>query len=210
VLRVYTGKPAGLARASKLYSPGPTNELIKEIESMMKSLVALVCAGALSACGGGSGGADASPSPSPLQPTGEPVARPWQEVLSTSQTHTIQGDVRIIENFPMPQLNRTRRIWIYVPADYAQSGANYPVLYLQDGQNVFDVATSFVGEWGVDEAMLQLEQEDPRLKAIVVAIDNGGGGKKRRVPGLRSCQRIRRFYFAQFEAIYRRPLPYFE
>ena len=75
--------------------------------------------------------------------------------------------------FALPQLGRTRRVWIYLPPDYAASERRYPVLYLHDGQNVFDDATSFAGEWGVDESLDSLHAlGDPG--AIVVAVDNGG------------------------------------
>jgi predicted alpha/beta superfamily hydrolase len=52
------------------------------------------------------------------------------------------------------------------------SGRYYPVLYMHDGQNVFDDSTSYAGEWGVDEALDSLHAAgDPG--AIVVAVDNG-------------------------------------
>lgn len=109
----------------------------------------------------------------PPAKTGDVVARPWSAVLGADPRHTITGDVSIIDNFPMPQLKRTRRIWIYLPAGYATSTTRYPVLYMNDGQNVFDTATSYSGEWGVDEAMAQMEKDNPALGAIVVAIENG-------------------------------------
>jgi predicted alpha/beta superfamily hydrolase len=77
------------------------------------------------------------------------------------------------ENFFMPQFNRTRRIWIYYPPDYETSGKNYPVLYMHDGQNLFDVLTSFSGEWEVDETLNELFEEGYTVP-IVVGIDNGG------------------------------------
>ena len=58
--------------------------------------------------------------------------------------------------FFAPQLNRSRRIWIYLPPDYDSSQKDYPVLYMHDGQNVFDAATSFSVEWEVDESLNQL------------------------------------------------------
>lgn len=85
---------------------------------------------------------------------------------------TAAANVQVIsEAFAMPQLaGRTRRVWLYLPLDYAaQPARRYPVLYLQDGQNVFDAATAFAGEWGVDETLNQL-----RTSCIVVAVDNGG------------------------------------
>ena len=50
-----------------------------------------------------------------------------------------------------PQLNTTKKIWIYLPKNYETSQKKYPVMYMHDGQNLFDAKTSFVGEWNVDE-----------------------------------------------------------
>jgi predicted alpha/beta superfamily hydrolase len=77
--------------------------------------------------------------------------------------------------FNMPQLGRQRRVLVYLPADYAkQPTRRYPVLYLHDGQNVFDEATSYGGEWGVDETLDKLRQTgQDATGSIVVAIDNG-------------------------------------
>jgi len=78
--------------------------------------------------------------------------------------------------FSIPQLNRNRRIWIYLPPDYFTSTKYYPVLYFLDGQNVFDASTSFSGEWGVDETLNALfDQGD--YGCIAVAIDNGGASR---------------------------------
>ena len=95
----------------------------------------------------------------------------WEGGVTNS---TAAPNVSVIaQDFYMPQLGRTRRIWLYLPPDYENSGKNYPVLYMQDGQNVFDAATSFSGEWQVDEALNRLF-EDGDEGVIVVAIDNGG------------------------------------
>lgn len=77
------------------------------------------------------------------------------------------------ESFFMPQLNRNRTIRIYLPPDYETSALSYPVLYMHDGQNLFDVLTSFSGEWEVDEALNTLASCGHRVP-IVVGIDNGG------------------------------------
>jgi metallo-beta-lactamase class B len=87
---------------------------------------------------------------------------------------TALKNVKIISNsFYIPQLNRNRKIWIYLPSDYDNSTKSYPVLYMQDGQNVFEKLTSFSGEWGVDES-LSTREKLGLSSAIVVAIDNGG------------------------------------
>lgn len=86
--------------------------------------------------------------------------------------HTASKNVAVIDTaFYMPQLNRYRRIWVYLPASYHHSSKKYPVLYMHDGQNVFDAATSGFGEWGVDEALDTLGPKWGEM--IVVAIDNG-------------------------------------
>ena len=59
-----------------------------------------------------------------------------------------------------------------MPDNYASSGKKYPVLYMHDGQNVFDDASSYSGEWGIDEALDSLAAGCREI--IVVAIDNGG------------------------------------
>jgi predicted alpha/beta superfamily hydrolase len=88
--------------------------------------------------------------------------------------HSASPNVHIISPaFAMPQLRRTRRVWIYLPPGYAETASRYPVLYLQDGQNVFDQYTSFAGEWGVDETLDQLAASGHDLGGcLVVAVDN--------------------------------------
>ncbi len=97
----------------------------------------------------------------------------WEDVGAVHSTAA--PNVSILSNsFYMPQLNRNRRIWIYLPPDYtADTSKRYPVLYMHDGQNLFDAATSFAGEWQVDESLNTLHQQGD-YGCIVVGIDNGG------------------------------------
>jgi predicted alpha/beta superfamily hydrolase len=92
-----------------------------------------------------------------------------------ARQHSASSNVHIISPaFALPQLRRTRRVWVYLPPSYATSTCHYPVLYLQDGQNVFDQFTSFAGEWGVDETLDALAASGQDLGGcIVVAVDNG-------------------------------------
>jgi predicted alpha/beta superfamily hydrolase len=100
----------------------------------------------------------------------------WKDLLaspSQQRKSTANKNVQIIDTaFVIPQLNRTRRVWVYVPPGYNSSKKKYPVLYMHDGQNLFDDATSFSGEWGVDEAIDTLGLKI--RECIVVGIDNGG------------------------------------
>lgn len=89
-----------------------------------------------------------------------------------AKKHTASDNVHIIsEKFDMPQLGRQRRVWIYLPPDYEKSHKKYPVIYMHDGQNLFDAYTSGYGEWGIDEIMDKLP--DAR-ESIIVGIDHGG------------------------------------
>ena len=72
----------------------------------------------------------------------------------------------------MPGFGSARTLRVYLPPGYAKGDARYPVIYMFDGQNLFDDATSYVGEWGVDEAMDALARDDG-LQAVVVGIDHG-------------------------------------
>ncbi len=75
--------------------------------------------------------------------------------------------------FNIPGLERSRTVRLYLPPDYANNAKRYPVLYMHDGQNLFDKSTAYAGEWQVDEILNQLAGES-QLELIVVGIDNGG------------------------------------
>lgn len=82
-------------------------------------------------------------------------------------------DIRIVaKQFKIPQLKRHRRIAVLLPWNYKDSRQHYPVLYLQDGQNLFESGAPY-GTWGVDKKLAALAQEG-HGDFIVVAIDHGG------------------------------------
>lgn len=112
---------------------------------------------------------------SPRKPIFECLIQGWQGITAWPNAgSTAPIGVSIFsDDMLMPQLNRRRRIWVYLPPDYGQTTKRYPVIYMHDGQNVFDKATSFVGEWGVDETLNRLAAQGD-AGAIVIAIDNGG------------------------------------
>jgi predicted alpha/beta superfamily hydrolase len=70
------------------------------------------------------------------------------------------------------ELGNTRNLLVYLPPGYERGDRRYPVIYMQDGQNLFDPATSFAGDWGLLAALdnLSLRGAVP----IVVAISNMG------------------------------------
>lgn len=87
--------------------------------------------------------------------------------------HHISGTIRVAPSVDSPQLHNRRHVMVYLPPSYFHSDRRYAVLYMQDGQNLFDNATSYAGEWGVDETMERLAYQDG-LEAIVVGIPNMG------------------------------------
>ncbi len=67
-----------------------------------------------------------------------------------------------------PQLQTSKKIWIYLPKNYLTSKKKYSVIYMQDAQNLFDTKTSYSGEWNVDEKLDSLNAQ-----VIIVGIEHG-------------------------------------
>src|ERR687888_256653 len=95
--------------------------------------------------------------------------------MTETKTHTRTGDIRAHERFRSRFLPVKRPLLVYVPPGYQARGARrYPVLYMQDGQNLFDKATSVGEEWGVDETAQSLIESGQIEPLIIVAIYNTG------------------------------------
>jgi predicted alpha/beta superfamily hydrolase len=90
--------------------------------------------------------------------------------------HTLTGNIREHRGFRSKILANRRDVLVYLPRGYSRfSRQRYPVLYLQDGQNIFDAATSFGGvEWAVDETAQGLIRKRLMEPTIIVAIANTG------------------------------------
>jgi predicted alpha/beta superfamily hydrolase len=90
----------------------------------------------------------------------------------------VAGDLRLIE-MPSRVFQNTRNLRVLLPEGYTSPEnrtRRYPVLYLADGQNLFDPATSVFGpsEWQVDETMKRLVAEGRIPPMIVVGVDDAG------------------------------------
>ena len=102
----------------------------------------------------------------------ELIVASWADLPANS---TVTGDVSLIS---VPGFLGGRRVWVYLPPQYHdEPERRYPVLYMLDGQNVFDQATSFAGEWEVDESCELLIAAEQMAPIIVVAIANGEAGR---------------------------------
>ncbi len=98
----------------------------------------------------------------------------WKDDFSVvEKQHTASRNVQVMDTgFYMPQLVRSRKITVYLPPGYVGSAKRYPVLYMHDGQNLFDDYLAGFGEWGVDESLDSLIKKGQQ-GCIVVGIDNG-------------------------------------
>ena len=92
--------------------------------------------------------------------------------IKTGESHKVDGCLKVLTNLYSPQLNNQRDLLVYLPPSYQETQQRYPVIYMHDGQNLFDEVTSFAGEWHVDTTMEALSDEG--IEAIVVGIPNAG------------------------------------
>ncbi len=97
----------------------------------------------------------------------------WRHYHDLHPQNTVCGTVKVYPQLYSPQLDNRRDILVYLPPSYSTDvQRRYPVVYMHDGQNLFDRYTSYVGEWQVDETMEQLAREG--LEAIIVGIPHMG------------------------------------
>jgi predicted alpha/beta superfamily hydrolase len=86
-----------------------------------------------------------------------------------------EGRLRLHPRFSSSYLSTPRDVIVYVPPGYDTSDARYPVLYLQDGQNLFDAATAFFGnEWRADVAADDAIRDGSVEPLILVGLYNTG------------------------------------
>ena len=108
------------------------------------------------------------------------------------QPHTLTGDIRVHKSFHSKILNNDRDVVVYLPPEYeTDKSKRYSALYLNDGQNLFDGATSFIPgqEWRADEVAQELIAagkiepliivgEAGTLGRCILAAEESGGYKK--------------------------------
>ena len=86
-----------------------------------------------------------------------------------------EGRLRFHPRFPSRYLSTRRDIVVYLPPGYEDSASPYPVLYLQDGQNLFDPATAFGGRhWRAAETADDLIRRGAIEPLIIAGVYNTG------------------------------------
>jgi predicted alpha/beta superfamily hydrolase len=83
----------------------------------------------------------------------------------------------ISDEFEIPQLNKTRKIWALLPHDYDNSTERYPVMYLQDAQNLFN-EDSPCGNWEIDKKLAVMAEYNIG-KIIIIAIEHGNEDREK-------------------------------
>ena len=94
----------------------------------------------------------------------------WQGRGHTPRPSTLTGPTETLSVFS-PELDDTFTVTVWLPPQYTQTEQRFPVLYLHDGGNVFDCATSFAGvEWKCDEAAHALAQKGRPCLMVAVTV----------------------------------------
>lgn len=102
------------------------------------------------------------------EPTPSPSAKPVRPT-------TLTGAFRWHPAFASRYVSSPHDVLVHLPLGYeTDATTRYPVLYMQDGQNLFDAATSFAGEWRMDETSDALAREGVIRQPIIVGIYNAG------------------------------------
>jgi predicted alpha/beta superfamily hydrolase len=106
-------------------------------------------------------------------------------VRADERPSTRTGEYQDFIAFPSTVLNNVRHITVLLPPSYNSSpGRKYPVLYAQDGQNLFDERGSFIGkEWRVDETLTAMYAAKRVPEIIVVGIANTKDRMTEYMPG---------------------------
>ncbi len=110
---------------------------------------------------------------------------------TTQKQSTRTGDIRM-HAIHSRLLNNDRKLWVYLPPGYDKDRAEpYPVLYMHDGQNLFDAAIGFAGEWNADETAERLIKEKKIQPLIIVGIENTKDRMTEYTPGERGTLYLR-------------------
>jgi predicted alpha/beta superfamily hydrolase len=115
------------------------------------------------------------------------------------------GDLRLHE-FRSRIFRNTRFLRVWLPPGYEEpqnQTVRYPVLYLNDGQNLFESSTAFGGlEWQVDESADRLIRDGVVPPLIIIGVDNAGKDRLREYMPHRSMQpmmlRVQGRYYPDF------------
>ena len=116
--------------------------------------------------------------PSVASVSASSLAAAAKKKLAATPLHdaSVTGDVEDLGSFTSRYLSNAREVWVYLPPGYhdaANAAKRYPVLYMHDGQNLFDASLAFGGnEWHADETAQKLIEGGQIPPMIIVGVGN--------------------------------------
>ena len=100
---------------------------------------------------------------------------PLRRLRRLLRSRSAPGTLQVLHDFASPELGNSRDVYVYLPPDYDEEVRRYPVIYMQDGQNLFDTGTSFGRPWHAEDAVVAAARLG--VPAIVVGVANAGLGR---------------------------------
>ncbi|WP_405563891.1 alpha/beta hydrolase [Polaribacter sp. Asnod6-C07] len=107
---------------------------------------------------------------------GQSIKKPKTKPKIVNSKSTRAENASILDKeFVISGLNdKSHKVWVYLPPNYDTTSKKFPVIYMHDAQNLFDIETAAYGkEWSVDETLNELYKNTGK-GFIVVGIENGG------------------------------------
>jgi len=99
-------------------------------------------------------------------------ANGWFDYTGTGRPASDGIRLKVLRDVFSPRLGNHRDLLVCLPPSYGRTRRQYRVVYMHDGQNLFDPATSFAGAWRADRVMESLAEDG--LEAIIVGVPNAG------------------------------------
>ncbi len=97
---------------------------------------------------------------------------PLRRLRRLLRSRSQPGTLHTLPNVYSPELGNVRDVYVYLPPDYEHEVRRYPVVYMHDGQNLFDTGTAFGHPWRVEEAVISAARLGQ--PSIVVGVPNAG------------------------------------
>jgi len=91
-----------------------------------------------------------------------------RELRRLFRTRTQAGTHQVVTDIPGPTEGETRTVVVHLPGAYDEEVRRYPVIYMQDGQNLFDNSTSYAGSWELTDELISASRLG--ADAIIVGI----------------------------------------
>jgi predicted alpha/beta superfamily hydrolase len=100
----------------------------------------------------------------------------WNDYPLTGTGEPGQATLKVYPRILSPQLRNYRDLLVALPPGYGETETRHPVVYLQDGQNLFDPAAAYAGDWGLAGTLNAM----PAIPTPPILVGIPNMGRKRR------------------------------